>query len=79
MQARTWWIDEPWMIAASNPADEDLAQLRAEGFSVIVSFLDEQRQPPKYGKKCAAAAGWLLYPFPIGEGGVPSFDQLADF
>ena len=36
MQARTWWIDEPLAIAASNPAGEDLAELRAEGFSVIV-------------------------------------------
>jgi hypothetical protein len=46
MQARTWWINEPLVMAASNPTGEDLAQLRAEGFSVVISFLEEQKQPP---------------------------------
>jgi hypothetical protein len=35
MKTRMWWIDEPWVKAASNPTDQDLAQLRAEGFSVV--------------------------------------------
>ena len=79
MQARTWWIDEPLVMAASNPTGEDLAQLRAEGFGVVISFLEEQKQPPKYDKQSAVAAGWTMYSFPIGEGGVPSFEQLAEF
>jgi atypical dual specificity phosphatase len=79
MQARTWWIDEPLVMATSNPSDEDLAELHSQGFSVVFSFLDEQKQPPKYDKQSAVAAGWTMYSFPIGEGGVPSFDQLAEF
>jgi protein tyrosine phosphatase (PTP) superfamily phosphohydrolase (DUF442 family) len=79
MQARTWWIDEPFVMAASNPTGEDLAQLRAEGFSVVFSFLEEQKQPPKYDRKAAVAAGWTLYSFPIEEGGAPTLDQLSDF
>jgi protein-tyrosine phosphatase len=79
MQARTWWIDESFVMAASNPTGEDLAQLRAEGFSVVLSFLEEERQPPKYDKKAAVAAGWTFYSFPIEEGGVPTLDQLSEF
>ena len=79
MQARTWWIDEPLVMAASNTMGEDLAQLRAEGFSVVVSFLEEQKQPPNYDERMALAAGWTLYSFPIEEGGTPSMAQLSEF
>jgi protein-tyrosine phosphatase len=79
MQARTWWIDEPLVMAASNPMGEDLAQLRAEGFNVVISFLEEQKQPPNYDKQLALAAGWTLYSFPIEEGGTPSMAQLSEF
>jgi protein-tyrosine phosphatase len=79
LQARTWWINQPLVMAASNPPGEDLAELRADGFSVIFSFLDEQKQPPKYDKESAGAAGWIIYSIPIEEGNVPSFDQLAEF
>jgi hypothetical protein len=77
--ARTWWIDEPLVKAASNPTDLDLAQLRAEGFSVIFSFLDEKEQPAKYDKHCAAASGWIIRSYPIKEGGAASLDQLSEF
>jgi protein-tyrosine phosphatase len=79
MPARTWWVDEPLVMAASNPMGEDLAQLRAEGFNVVVSFLEEQKQPPNYDKQLALAAGWTLYSFPNEEGGTPSMAQLSEF
>ena len=79
MLAYTWWIDEPLVMASSNPSDEDLARLRAQGFSVVVSLLEEKKRPPRYDKKSAARAGWTIYSIPIEEGGVPSRDQLADF
>jgi protein-tyrosine phosphatase len=79
MQARTWWIDEPFVKGSSNPTDEDLAQLRAEGFSVAFSFLVEQKQPPRYDKQSAVVAGWTIYSIPIEEGGAPSPDQLSEF
>jgi hypothetical protein len=77
MQARTWWINEPLVIAASNPTGEDLACLRAEGFSIVFSFLDEKKQPPKYDEISTAATGWVICSSPIEEGGVPSLEQLA--
>jgi protein-tyrosine phosphatase len=79
MQTYAWWIDEPLVMASSNPSDEDLARLRVQGFSVVVSLLEERKQPPRYNKQAAAAAGWAIYTIPIEEGGVPSREQLAGF
>jgi protein-tyrosine phosphatase len=79
MQTYTWWVDEPLVMASSNPSDEDLARLRVQGFSVVVSLLEEKEQPPRYDQKSAAGAGWAVYPIPIPEGGVPSRDQLSKF
>jgi predicted RNase H-like HicB family nuclease len=36
--AFTWWIDEPMIRASRNPADEDLARLRSEGY---IAFVEE--------------------------------------
>jgi protein-tyrosine phosphatase len=79
MLAHTWWIDKPSVLASSNPSDEDLARHRTSGFSVLVSLLDEKRQPPRYDQHLAALAGWAIYPFPIEEGGADSLDQIAEF
>jgi protein-tyrosine phosphatase len=78
MPTYSWWIDEPRVMASSNPSDEDLARLRAQGFSVVVSLLDEKAQPPRYDKKAAALAGWVIWSVPVGEGGAPSLDQLSE-
>jgi protein tyrosine phosphatase (PTP) superfamily phosphohydrolase (DUF442 family) len=79
VQAHTWWIDEPFVIGASNPSDQDRDQLLADGFGMIFSFLEEEKQPPKYNKQSAVAAGLTVYSFPIAEGGVASLDQLSEF
>jgi protein-tyrosine phosphatase len=73
----TWWIDEPRLLASSNPNDEDLAQLRAKGFSVAVSFLEEEKQPPRYSKNAAEPAGWSIYSTPIEEGGTPPLNEVC--
>jgi ADP-ribosyl-[dinitrogen reductase] hydrolase len=78
-EVRTWSIDEPFLKASSNPSDDDLAQLRSQGFSVVISFLDEKLQPPRYNKNLAAAAGWVNHPIAIAGGGVPSLKQLSEF
>jgi hypothetical protein len=78
MQIYTWWVDEPWVMASSNPSDEDLERLRVLGFSVVLSLLEEKKQPPRYDKKSAAGAGWANYPIPIEERGVPSRDQVSE-
>jgi hypothetical protein len=38
----TWWIDEPVLKGSGNPTDEDLAELRAQGFATAVSLLEER-------------------------------------
>lgn len=79
MSACTWWIDKPRVIASSNPSDQDLARLRAQGFGVAVSFLEESRQPPEYDGRSAAAAGWAFHSIPIEEGRAPSLEQVLEF
>ena len=74
-----WWIDEPLMMGSSNPADEDLRHFRAQGFSLAVSLLEENKQPTRYDKKATLDAGWSIYPMPIEEGRVPSLEQIHDF
>lgn len=75
----TWWIDEPLVLASSNPGDEDLARLRAQGFGVAVSLLEESEQPPRYDRRSAALAGWSIHSIPVEEGGTPSLDQVREF
>jgi ADP-ribosylglycohydrolase/protein-tyrosine phosphatase len=79
LKTRTWWIDEPFVKASSNPTDGDLSQLRSQGFSVVISFLDEKKQPARYSKKSAADAGWVAHSIPIAGGGVPSLEQMSEF
>ena len=79
MPAFTWWIDEPLVIGRSNPSDEDLAQLRGQGFSVGISLLEESKQPPCYDKQSAVAAGWTIDSIPIAENHAPAIDEIHEF
>lgn len=79
MPTCTWWIDEPLVLASSNPGDEELERLRARGFSVAVSLLEESKQPPRYDRSSAALAGWSSHSIPSEEGGAPSLDQVCEF
>jgi ADP-ribosylglycohydrolase/protein-tyrosine phosphatase len=79
LQTRSWWIDQPLVKASSNPTREDLAELRSQGFSVIVSFLDEKKQPARYESAFIAENGWVVHSIPIAGGGDPSLDQLSEF
>ena len=74
---QSWWIDQPFLLASSNPNHDELARLRLQGFRVLVSLLEESKEPLAYGKKSAAVAGWSTYSMPIAEGGVPTLDQLG--
>ncbi len=74
----TWWIDEPWVMASSNPSDQDLAHIRSHGFGVLVSLLDEN-QCPNYDKKSAELADWILYALPIKENCAPTPREINKF
>src|SRR4029077_14501215 len=75
----TWWIDEPFLLGSSNPSDKELASLRDQGFSVLVSLLDESKQPPRYNVTAAALAGWSCHSISIEDFHPPSLEQLRDF
>jgi protein tyrosine phosphatase (PTP) superfamily phosphohydrolase (DUF442 family) len=74
-----WWIDEPLVLGSSNPSDEDLVRLRGQGFRVLVSLLQEKKQPPRYDVKVAAQTGWLRYSISVEDFHSPSLDQLRQF
>lgn len=74
----TWWIDEPVLKGSGNPADEDLAHLRAQGFTTAISLLEEDNQPPRYNERSAEDSGWSIYSIPISEGSAASIDQIRE-
>ena len=43
-----WWIHKDCILACANPTDKELDDLRAQGFVVVISLLDEQQQKPRY-------------------------------
>jgi protein-tyrosine phosphatase len=79
MSTFMWWIDEPSVKGSRNPSDADLRGLRAQGFSVAVSLLEESKQPPSYDKKSAEGNGWSIHSIPIAENLAPSLEQIRDF
>jgi protein tyrosine phosphatase (PTP) superfamily phosphohydrolase (DUF442 family) len=74
-----WWIDEPSVKGSRNPSDADLRELRAQGFDVAVSLLEEGKQPSSYDKKSAESNGWSIHSIPIAENLAPSLDQIHEF
>ena len=74
-----WWIDPGRILACANPTDKELEDLRAQGFAVVISLLDEQQQQHRYNVADAERAGWVRHVLPIPEGEAPSLDQLERF
>ena len=78
MPTFTWWIDEPQLKGSANPTDEDLAELRVQGFATALSLLEEDEQPARYDKASARGAGWSIDSIPVEEGLAPSLDQIRE-
>ena len=75
----TWWIDEPYLMGSSNPTDEELIDLRADGFTLLVCLLDPTEQHPKYNVDAMRQAGWCCHTIPIKDFRAPSIEQLDEF
>ena len=75
----TWWIDKPHLLGSSNPSDTDLEELRGDGFGVLVSFLHEQVQPPRYDVARARAMGFERHNIPVRDFHPPTIGQLEQF
>jgi len=75
----TWWIDTPCLLGSANPTFADLEKLQRDGFGVLVSLLEEQKQPPEYDVAHVTALGWLRYNIPVEDFCRPTFEQLDQF
>ena len=68
MPTFTWWIDEPLLKGSSNPTDDDLAQLHAQGFKVTAG----RKQPAAEIRQTVSPGRRLVHLFhPIKEGSPP--------
>jgi atypical dual specificity phosphatase len=74
-----WWIDEPHLLGSCNPTTADLEELRAQGFSMIVSLLEEDLQPPKYDLARVEAIGYTRRNIAVMEFHSPDVEQLLEF
>lgn len=74
-----WWIDEPWLLGSCNPTTSDLEELRARGFNLIVSLLEEDLQPPRYDVTHVEAIGYVRRNIPVMDFHPPQMEQLTEF
>jgi atypical dual specificity phosphatase len=75
----TWWIHEPHLLGARNPAGDDLEQLRRDGFTVLISLLREDQQRPRYDIARATTLGFVRHNIPVEDFCPPTVDQLEEF
>jgi len=74
-----WWIEEPRLLGSSNLSDAELRELSRQGFTVIVSLLCDEDQPPNYKVDGLPALGFKRYSIPIPDGARPSLAHLDEF
>ena len=60
-----WWIDRPWLLGSCNPTTRELKELRAKGFNLIVSLLDEDLQAPNYDVARVESMGYSRRNIPV--------------
>lgn len=74
-----WWIDEPLVLGSSNPSEEDLRDLRPQGFAILVCLLDPNEQSANYDREEAIKLGYRLHAIPVRDFCPPSVSQLKEF
>ncbi len=74
-----WWIDEPWLLGSGNPTTDELTELRAQGFSLIVSLLEEDVQRPYYDLERVEAMGYSRLNIAVKDFHPPQIEQLIEF
>ncbi len=74
-----WWIDEPRLLGCRNPKTSELEALGLEGFTVIVSLLQEEQQPPAYDLTRAQALGFARHNIAVKDFNPPTVSQLRQF
>jgi hypothetical protein len=79
LPGRTWWIDQPRVLASEHPGPRVLSELRARGFDALVSLLAPGQPPVRYDRDAITRAGWSTCAIPVPEGEAPSLDQMVEF
>lgn len=74
-----WWIEQPYLLGSHNPTNHELEQLRAEGFTILVSFLQDAEQSPRYDVSEIEAWGYKRYTIPVKDFAPPTLTQLEQF
>lgn len=76
---KRWWIAEPGVLGTSNPTSQDIESLADEGFSLVVSLLDESEQRPGYERALVDSLGLERVNIPVRDFQPPDVDQLVQF
>jgi predicted protein tyrosine phosphatase len=74
-----WWIAEPRLLGSSNPTSREVEALAGEGFSLVVSLLDEAEQAPKYDLALVESLSLERHNIPVRDFQPPTSDQLTQF
>ncbi len=74
---RSWWIDQPILKGSSNPTEIELAELAAEGFTLVISLLEESEQLPRYDPERLAGLGLRRVNLPVEDFHAPSLPRSA--
>jgi atypical dual specificity phosphatase len=77
--ARIWWIARGQLAGSRNPTQQELRVLKFDGFSTIVSLLDESQQQPSYSLSSVKEIGYEWRSMPIADHCAPTLDQMLEF
>jgi len=77
--ARIWWITRGHIAGSRNPTHQELRTLRLDGFSTIISLLDERDQPLSYDPDEAKMIGYVWHSMPIMDHCAPRIEQMEEF
>ena len=75
----TWWIAQPYLVGGSNPTATELEALRLEGCRVLVSFLKEDEQAPRYDVARVEAMGFVRHNIPVKDFHLSTVDRMKQF
>ena len=74
-----WWIAEPRLLGCHNPSSAEVQALAHEGFSLVVSLLDEAEQAPNYDLALIESLKLERHNIPVRDFQSPTRDQLMQF
>lgn len=74
-----WWIEEETVAGGRHPSATELEELSREGFTLIVSLLEEELNPPRYRPEDAERLGMRRVNLPVPDFRAPTLDQVREF